>query len=80
MYTSILGNKQSTINNYMYFFLFFSLSTYKKVLGRHKLSCSTIIKLVQESNFPLLGLMPLTVGEPTENRLRCKARKKKNER
>lgn len=48
MYTSILGNKQSTINSYMYFSSFFSLFTYKKVWGGHKL-----IKLVHDSNFSL---------------------------
>lgn len=51
MYTSILGNKQSTINSYMYIFFFFPFHI-QKGLGRHKLSSSTIIKLVQDSNFP----------------------------
>lgn len=49
MYTSILGNKQSTINSYMYFFFFpFHI---QKGLGWHKLSSSTIIELVHDSNF-----------------------------
>lgn len=51
MYTSILGNKQSTINSYIYFFFFpFHI---QKGLGRHKLSISTIIKLVHDSNFSI---------------------------
>lgn len=51
MYTSILGNKQSTINSYIYFFFFpFHI---QKGLGRHKLSSSTIINLVHDSNFSL---------------------------
>lgn len=50
MYTSILGNKQSTINRYMVFFFPFHIR--KKVWG-HKLGNSTIIKLVHDSNFSL---------------------------
>lgn len=48
MYTSILGDKQSTINSYI-FFVCFSRFTYKR-LGRHKLNSCTIDKLVHDSN------------------------------
>lgn len=52
MYTSILGNKQSTINKLHVFFFFFPFHI-QKGLGRHKLGSSTIIKLVHDSNFSL---------------------------
>lgn len=76
MYTSILGNKQSTINRYMYFFSFFFFFPFhiQKGFGRHTLSRSNHQISAWLECFPSLDL--LTVGEPTENRLWCKARKK----
>ena len=54
MFTSILGNKQSTITSYIYIlFSFFFPFHIQKGLGRHKLSISTIIKLVHHSTFSL---------------------------
>lgn len=55
MYTSILGNKQSTINSYMYFFSF-SFFTYKRNLG--DTNSSIFIKLEHQSNFFICGLVP----------------------
>lgn len=63
MYTSILGNKQSTINRYMYFFPFFLFPFHiQKGFGRHTLSSSTIIKLVHDSNASLPWIDSLLVN------------------
>ena len=73
MYTSILGNKQSTINRYTFFFFFpFHI---QKGLGTQVLSfyhqISAWLKI-----FSFFWLMPLTLGRPTENKLWCKAKRK----
>lgn len=77
MYTSILGNKQSTINSYMYFFFLFPFSHTKKVWGDTN---SVVIYLQQiraSINFFSSVDWCLTFGDPTENRLPFKARKNK---